>query len=103
MGVSPSAILVVSAPCRITREEVAEYRRLQTQHGWKRMALLSSAWHLPRVLALARKEGLEATPIGADEHDRDRRFQGAWLIPQGSGFYWVQLACWEYLGRWVGR
>jgi uncharacterized SAM-binding protein YcdF (DUF218 family) len=103
MGVPPSAILVVSAPCRITREEVAEYRRLQSRLGWKRMALLSSTWHLPRVLALARKEGLEATPIGADEHYRNRRFQGVWLVPQGSGFHWVHLACWEYLGRWVGR
>jgi len=103
MGVPPEAILVVSRPCRITREEIAAYRSLQMERGWKRVAVLSSARHLPRILALAHRAGLEATPIGADWRGRDRAFQSSYLVPQARGFTLVESACWEYLGRWVGR
>ncbi len=103
MGVPDNAILVVPDQCRITREEIAAYRHLQDQMGWKRMAVISSAWHLPRVMRLASRSGLSATPVGSDSRSRARRFPGHYLVPQGEGFLQVQIACWEYLGRWVGR
>jgi uncharacterized SAM-binding protein YcdF (DUF218 family) len=103
LGVPDSAILVVNAPCWVTRDEIAAYRSLQARHGWKRMALVSSATHLPRALALARRVGLEVTPLGADWRGRPRAFQFQDLVPRAEGFLDVQRACWEYLGRWVGR
>ena len=103
LGIPDSAILVVEEPCWITREEIAAYRRLQERHGWRRMALVSSASHLPRALALARQAGLEVTPLGADWRGRPLAFQLQTLVPQADGFMEVQRACWEYLGRWVGR
>ena len=103
LGVPDAAILVVASPCWNTREEIAADRRLQFQHGWKRVGLLSSASHLPRALALARKAGLVVTPVGADWRGRPHPFQLQMLVPQADGFLDVQRACWEFLGRRVGR
>jgi uncharacterized SAM-binding protein YcdF (DUF218 family) len=103
MGVPPEAILVETGPCDITREEIAALRKRQEQFHWKRVAILSSAWHLPRAMALAHRAGLEPTPIGADWRGRERTSQAYFFVPQAGGFTLVELACWEYLGRWVGR
>ena len=103
LGVPDSAIRVVQEPCWITREEIAAYRRLQSRFGWRRMGLISSAWHLPRAMGLAGRAGLAVTPLGADWRGRRRPFQVRDLVPQPDGLLYVQWACWEYLGRWVGR
>jgi uncharacterized SAM-binding protein YcdF (DUF218 family) len=103
VGVPDSAILPVPEPCWNTRDEIKAYARLQARHGWKRMALVSSASHLPRAMALASRAGLDFTPLGADRVGRRQAFQIHQLVPQGSGFLTTQLACWEYLGRWLGR
>ncbi len=103
LGVPDAAILVVADPCWNTRDEIAADRRLQARLGWRRVGLLSSAWHLPRALALARKAGLAATPLAADWRGRPHPFQLQLLVPQAMGFLDVQRACWEFLGRRLGR
>jgi uncharacterized SAM-binding protein YcdF (DUF218 family) len=103
VGVPDSAILVVKEPCWITRDEIGAYRRLHDRFGWKRMALLSTASHLPRALVQAERAGLAMTPLGADWQGRSHPFEAQYLVPQGTGFRLVQLACWEILGRWAGR
>ena len=103
LGVPDSAILVVEEPCWITRDEIKAYRRLQARHHWTRMALVSSAWHLPRALALARKEGLAFTPVGSDWRGRAYRIQLRRLVPMGEGLARTDAACWEFVGRLVGR
>jgi uncharacterized SAM-binding protein YcdF (DUF218 family) len=103
LGVPEHAILVVREPCWVTRDEIAAYRRLQERFGWQRMALVSSAFHLPRALGLAARAGLPVTGVGADWRGRRRAFQLQQLVPQAEGLYCTQLACWEYLGRWAGR
>jgi uncharacterized SAM-binding protein YcdF (DUF218 family) len=103
MGVPDTAILCITDPCRITREEIAAYAALQRQRAWKRVAVISSAWHLPRAMALAEHAGLTMIPVGSDWRGRDRSWRVQDCVPQGQGFLHVQLACWEYLGRWVGR
>lgn len=103
LGVPDAAILVVEEPCWTTHDEISAYRRLQSRFGWSRVALLSSAWHLPRAMALARKAGFEITPVGADWRGQQHPFQLEFLVPQAGGFTDVQLACWEYLGHLAGR
>jgi uncharacterized SAM-binding protein YcdF (DUF218 family) len=103
VGVPDSAILVVKEPCWITRDEIGAYRRLHDRFGWKRMALLSTASHLPRAMVQAERAGLAMTPLGADWQGRAHPFEIRYLVPQGTGFRLVQLACWEILGRWAGR
>jgi uncharacterized SAM-binding protein YcdF (DUF218 family) len=103
LGVPRAAIREIEEPCFITRDEIQAYRRLMVQEGWHRVGLLSSAWHLPRAMALAKRAGLEVLPIPSDERGRVSRFQLWHLVPQEEGFQKTQLACWEMLGRRVGR
>lgn len=103
LGVPDTAILVVGEPCWNTRDEILADRRLQLRFGWKRVGLVSSAWHLPRALTLARRAGLDALPLGADWRGRPHPFQLQLMVPQAEGFWDVQRACWEWLGRRLGR
>lgn len=103
LGVPDTAILVVGEPCWNTRDEILADRRLQLRRGWRRVGLVSSAWHLPRAMALAKRAELDATPLGADWRGRPHPFQLQLLVPQQEGFMDVQRACWEWLGRRLGR
>jgi uncharacterized SAM-binding protein YcdF (DUF218 family) len=101
VGIPDSAILVVPEPCWTTRDEVKAYARLRAERGWKRMALLSSASHLPRAMAFAEKAGLECTPLGADRLVHSRPFQLQYLVPQAEALDVLQRTCWEFLGGWL--
>lgn len=103
VGVPESAILVVETPCRVTKEEVTAFLVLKQQHGWKRVALVSSAWHLPRILRLSKRAGLEGVPYGSDWRGRRHVFQWQDIVPQGAGFWRVNVAMWEYVGSVSGR
>jgi uncharacterized SAM-binding protein YcdF (DUF218 family) len=103
LGIPTEAIQVIEEPCLTTRDEIKAYTRLQAREGWHRVGLLSSAWHLPRALALARRNGLDVIPIPSDRRGRIPKVQLWHLVPQQEGFQNTQLACWEVLGRWVGR
>jgi uncharacterized SAM-binding protein YcdF (DUF218 family) len=103
LGIPGTAIRVLAEPCFITRQEIQAYGRLKTREGWRRVGLVSSAWHLPRAMALARREGLAVVPVPSDRRGRMPRFQLWHLVPQADGFQNTQLACWEHLGRLAGR
>ena len=103
LGIPSSAIRVLDEPCFITRQEIQAYGRLKTREGWRHVGLVSSAWHLPRAMALARREGLAVIPVPSDRRGRLPRFQLGHLVPQEEGFQKTQLACWEHLGRLAGR
>lgn len=103
LGIPANAILCLEEPCFITRDEIRAYQRLKAREGWRRVGLLSSAWHLPRAMALAGHAGLEVVPVPSDGLGRIPRFHLWHLVPQQEGFVKTQLACWEMLGRWVGR
>jgi uncharacterized SAM-binding protein YcdF (DUF218 family) len=103
MGIPEGAIVQVREPLRTTSDEIARYKALVEERGWKRVGLVSSAWHLPRALALCREQGLEVVPIPANHRGRPAWPSPAYLVPQFDGFLDVQFACKEYLGRLVGR
>lgn len=103
LGIPAASIRVIEEPCFITRSEIQAYHRLKVKEGWQRVGLLSSAWHLPRALALAKREGLEVIPVPSDRRGRVHQFQLWHLVPQYEGLQHTQLACWEWLGRRMGR
>lgn len=103
LGVPDAAILLVPESCWVTSDEVRAFKRLKGERGWNTVALISSAWHLPRILRLAEKEELKGTPIGSDWRGREHVFQPQDCVPQGAGFWRVNLAAWEFLGRLSGR
>ncbi len=101
-AVDAGAIVVVGRGL-ITRDEIGIYKELVAKHGWRRLGLVTSAWHLPRALALCRAIGLEVTPLPCDARSRAFPAWFLYLIPQDKGFSRVQIGAWEWIGRLVGR
>jgi uncharacterized SAM-binding protein YcdF (DUF218 family) len=103
LGVPDSAIELVPEPCWVTSDEARAFKQLKAKHSWERVGLLSSAWHLPRIMRLAQKEGLAGIPVGSDWRGREHVFQWQDCVPQGAGFWRVNLAFWEFVGGLSGR
>ncbi len=64
-GISPDRI-VVEGRSRDTRENAVESARLVGERGWKRLLLVTSAWHAPRALGCFHAVGLspDVLPVG---------------------------------------
>jgi uncharacterized SAM-binding protein YcdF (DUF218 family) len=101
LGVPAEGIVVLEGP-RSTTAEVLALEQAVAQRRWRRVGLLTSAWHLRRAMRLCARDGVEATPLPADFFDPPRP-QLRWLVPQQLGFYEVQAVCWEMLGALAGR
>ncbi len=102
LGVPADAIVAVPGP-RNTSEEIAAFARLVRERRWRRVGVVTSAWHLRRAMRLARRAGLEPAPLPADVRSQTTPFLPRYLVPQGDGFAWVNRGCWELLGAAVGR
>jgi len=85
-----------------TSDEIPAFRALVKERGWRRVGVISSAWHLPRAMRLAKRAGLDVTPLPADRHEA-HDLGPRWFVPQEVGFREVQSACWELLGMLAGR
>ena len=101
LGVTGSDIVLLEGP-RTTTDEIAALARLVAERGWRRVGLVTSAWHMRRAMRLCARRGLEVTPLPA-EALRAPGPQLRWLVPQEVGYWRVQHACWELLGSLAGR
>jgi uncharacterized SAM-binding protein YcdF (DUF218 family) len=52
--------------CWDTHEEALRLRNLTRKNGWKRIILVTSAWHMKRSVAAFRKAGIEVVPVACD-------------------------------------
>jgi uncharacterized SAM-binding protein YcdF (DUF218 family) len=98
----PRERIVEIDTARDTAEEVAALRRLV---GEERIALVTSAWHLPRAQRLAEAEGLRAFPCPADYlGGRDGRpARLAWVTWDTESLTNSTRAWREYLGQTWAR
>ncbi len=102
LGVPATAIVKQSGHTRNTREEAAAAARLMRERGWKRVGLVTSAWHMRRALALFERAGVPAVPLAADYRGA-LRWDGLYsLVPRDIGYHSVSKAAWEVLGAAVG-
>ena len=49
-----------------TRDEAVNAAALAEQHGWKKIVLVTSAWHMRRSKGIFEQAGFEVVPVGAD-------------------------------------
>ena len=87
---------------RNTRDEAVYTAALSREKGWKKIILVTSAWHMRRSEAVFRKVGLEVIPVGADfigtnglETERD-----FWPVPSVGAFRKLKLFMHEQVGWW---
>ncbi len=103
LGIPRAAIVVVDG-ARTTSEEARLHTALIRERGWDRVGVVSSASHLQRAMGLFEREGADVVPLAADVHQRPIHWRGfVSLIPTGGAARGVHAACWELLGRAVGR
>ena len=94
----PRARIVEIDTARDTAEETLALRRLA---GDDTVALVTSAWHLPRAMRLAESAGLRAFPCPADYlGGRNAKISPfAWLVWDAESLANTTRAWREYLGR----
>jgi uncharacterized SAM-binding protein YcdF (DUF218 family) len=101
LGIPAGSILQVVGP-KTTTDEVVALKKLVGERGWRRVGLITSAWHMPRAMRLCRRYGVDATPLPADVRGSEEA-KLRYLVPQWLGIEQVQLASWEILGMAAGR
>ena len=81
-----------------TAEEMAELRRLMAEKGWKRVALVTSAFHMTRAMMLAEQEGIRPVPVPTDYEAgvEERRVDD--FVPKGEGLEKTERALREWIG-----
>ena len=102
VGRQPSGDAAHPGPVN-TRQEIERLAAEARARGWRRIGIVTSAWHLPRTLALARRFGLPADGIAADRRGRIPPASPVFLVPSGAAMHLTQMWCSELLGRLVGR
>ena len=106
LGVPNSAIEICGG--RNTSEEMKTLGE-RFSNSDRRIGLVTSAWHLPRVMRLAMRNDFSPQPLPADFMNRPESTRRTWgetiqgLIPQAGNFSNVAKVSKEYLATLVGR
>jgi uncharacterized SAM-binding protein YcdF (DUF218 family) len=105
MDVPDAALVMVPGP-RNTSEEIAAVAELVRRQGWRRVGVVTSAWHMRRAQRLARKNRVELLPFPAD-HRGETEVVGELdvlaAIPVADALEKTHLGMWEIVGAFVGR
>lgn len=71
---------------RTTRDEAVHCAAMSAREGWRRIALVTSAWHLPRATSAFRAEGMDVEPVGCDFEGLPRlEARHRWTVIPGTG------------------
>lgn len=90
--------------CVNTHDEAIAFSKMARQEGWSRIALITSALHMRRSVALFKKQGLQVIPVAADFQadgvSRDLPFSP---FPREQRMDLLALYLHEKIGWWVYR
>lgn len=102
LAVPQSAIETLPGP-RNTKEEIAALAKLSRDRGWTRVGVVTSAWHLRRVMRHAARNDFTPIPLPADYRGGFAPPGMVGFVPSGGAVYAIRLAVWELVGAAVGR
>lgn len=94
-----------------THEDAVYSSEILREKGIKKIYLITSAMHMPRSVALFRKQGIEVIPVPVDytvtQAGMDTLFNGSWesklinLFPTASGLSLTTNVMKEYIGYFI--
>jgi len=92
-------------PCVDTHDEALKVATLAAQHGWKRVALVTSAYHMTRSKAVFEKAGNVVVPVPCNYLSVEMRHrQQNWLdVPKAGNIAFFDAWLHEIVGWWVYR
>jgi len=97
-GVSGRAIRVLR-DVSVTADEARRTAELARQEGWRRLILVTSAFHMPRAMRLFARSGLEVVPFPVDYLGHtERPFELLDLAPQANALVHTEVALKEFYG-----
>ncbi|MDP8999173.1 MAG: YdcF family protein [Myxococcota bacterium] len=78
-GISADRI-AIEPHARNTHENAVESQRIAAEHGWTRLLVVTSAYHMPRALDCFHASGLAVDSLPVDYRAYDtERYSGSWL------------------------
>jgi uncharacterized SAM-binding protein YcdF (DUF218 family) len=108
----PARRILTNPGSRTTAEEARDIGELGRSRHWRRILLVTSAFHLPRALATFRqRSGLEVIPVACDYQLPSRANYGRptlgnsikSLLPDAEFLYLSTVALKEHVGLWAYR
>lgn len=100
----PDAAILVESQSQNTHENAAFSKPVLAAKGARQLLLVTSAYHMPRAMAIFRREGLQVTPVPTDYQtgwgEADWLFQ---LVPDADALAHSKGAIREWIGLTVYR
>jgi len=92
-------------PCRDTHDEALKVAALAAQHSWKRVALVTSAYHMTRSKAVFEKAGVVVVPVPCNYLSMGMRGRHVtWLVvPKADNMLYFGAWMHEIIGWWAYR
>lgn len=95
----PSASIRLLHRVAVTADEANAVKRLARAEGFRRVILVTSAFHLPRAVHLFERAGLDVTPYPADYLAPNRGPLGPLgFVPRSEALYRAEIAFKEFYG-----
>jgi uncharacterized SAM-binding protein YcdF (DUF218 family) len=96
----PAHAIVLTGVVQSTSGEAGEVARLMRERGWRRVILVTTAWHLPRSVEHFSRAGVETVPFPCDwQWDPRRSMTPLDFLPHSSALGDTERALREYYGR----
>ena len=91
--------------CRDTHDEAVKVATLAAQYGWKRVALVTSAYHMTRSKAVFEKAGTVIVPVPCNYLSMEMRHRHQnWLgVPKAGSIAFFDAWMHEIIGWWIYR
>jgi uncharacterized SAM-binding protein YcdF (DUF218 family) len=99
----PEANIVPLKLGKDTSEEIQGLKQWLSDKEPLRVGVVTSAWHMPRTMMLARRHQATVIPVPANFLSEPLRPGPGMLIPNGLCLLTTQLGVKEYLGLWFDQ
>jgi uncharacterized SAM-binding protein YcdF (DUF218 family) len=100
----PAEQVIVTGNVANTADEAAAVAALMHERGWKRVLLVTTAWHMPRSAYQFKKAGVEFVPFPVDfRFDRTHGSSMIDFVPRGEAWMQTETALRETYGYWFYR
>lgn len=98
----PGKVIVTEGRSRNTDENAKYVSEIGKERGWKKVILVTSAFHITRAVAVFKKYGvLEVIPFPTEKRVTNSRFRFRDLIPDLTSLQITTACIKEHVGRWV--
>lgn len=100
----PSEAMVLIGPIGNTADEAKLLARVAREKGWKKVILVTTAWHLPRAWERFRQLDIDGVPFPVDHRTPVRsEWDPVDWFPSAYALAETEIFMREWIGRWYYR